>query len=765
MKKSILSLSLSVAVSLLTACGGDKVARPYNDGVNIIPTPVEITSEEGSFLLKSSTRLSADRASEVVADYFAAKMSHSTGYHFDRKEAASDVIRLLVDTTLGVPSQEGYTLTVTSDVVTVTGKSAQGVFYGMQTFLQLLPAEIESPEVVDDIEWEAPAVTVRDYPRFPYRGMMLDVARHYNDVEFIKKQIEVLAMFKINRFHWHLTDDQLWTIEINRYPELVSVGSVRHDQDGSVHSGHFTQAQVKEIVAYANERFVDVIPEIELPGHALAALSAYPQYSCTGGPFKHRQVWGVEPDVFCAGNDATFEFLENILDEVIPLFTSKYVHIGGDECPKSRWEKCPKCRARMRTEGLKSTAELQSYFVRRIEKHINSLGKQIIGWDEILEGGIDPSATIMSWQGLEGGIQGARAGHDVIMSPSPWLYLDKYQGAPEVEPMSIGGYLTLEKTYSFDPMPKELTPEEGKHIIGLQGNIWTEYMYEPGAPEYFIYPRILAVAETGWSPASRKDYSDFERRVDNAYVRLDCHDINYHVPMPEGPRSDYMAFTDTLRLAFTNTRNYPMVYTLDSTEPGVGSPRYVDTLRFVDNDTLKIATLLPSGKTSRVRTIVAAKESLSPAVTSQSRRGIVSRIAYGMYLDSVAMAKAKWSAPKVVSTFDTKWVESPHYKEPWVAVYEGLFEVPQDGVYTITTDQYLLYVDGRPVIVNSDKIATRHLHNKNTMALEKGKHSFKLVVNNRVAGGWPYTWSKATFYYMAPGSSKLVDVCNTPLSH
>ncbi|MDE6183310.1 MAG: family 20 glycosylhydrolase, partial [Rikenellaceae bacterium] len=367
--------------------------------------------------------------------------------------------------------------------------------------------------------------------------------------------------------------------------------SVRHDQDGSVHSGHFTQEQVKEIVAYANERFVDVIPEIELPGHALAALSAYPQYACTGGPFKHRQVWGVEPDVFCAGNDATFEFLENILDEVIPLFTSKYVHIGGDECPKSRWEKCPKCRARMRAEGLKSTAELQSYFVRRIEKHINSLGKQIIGWDEILEGGIDPSATIMSWQGLEGGIHGARAGHDVIMSPSPWLYLDKYQGAPEVEPMSIGGYLTLEKTYSFDPMPEELTPEEGKHIIGLQGNIWTEYMYEPGAPEYFIYPRILAVAEIGWSPASRKDYSDFERRVDNAYVRLDGHGINYHVPMPEGPLSDYMAFTDTLKLAFTNTRNYPMVYTLDGTVPGAGSARYADTLRFTDNDTLKIATL------------------------------------------------------------------------------------------------------------------------------------------------------------------------------
>lgn len=756
----------AVLATAILACGcGRQSQKPYNEGINIIPTPVELTRHAGAFTLKRSTRISADSSLDIVADYFSAKMSRATGYALGRGVAASDVIRMVVDTTLDVPSPEGYTLEVSPEAVTVTGKSAQGLFYGMQTFLQLLPAEIESSARVGGMEWTAPSVTVRDYPRFAYRGMMLDVTRHYNDVDFIKKQLDVLAMFKINRFHWHLTDDQLWAVEIKKYPELTRIGSVRHEQDGTVHEGYFTQEQIKEVVAYAGERFIEVIPEIELPGHALAALSAYPQYSCTGGPFTHRLVWGVEPDIFCAGKDETFAFLEDILTEIAALFPGRYIHIGGDECPRDRWMECPDCRARMKSEGLGSPAELQSYFVRRIEKHVNSLGKQIIGWDEILEGGIDPSATILSWRGTEGGVEAARSGHDVIMAPGEWLYIDKYQGAPEVEPVSIGGYLPLEKVYLFDPMPEGLTPEEESHVIGAQANVWTEYMYEPGAPEYFIYPRILAVAEITWSPASRKDYADFSRRIDGALVRLDGHGIGYHVPMPEGPLSDRMVFVDSIALGFGNTRDYPMVYTVDGTVPDVNSDIYTDSLRFTDNTSLKIATLLPSGKTGRVREIEIVREALSPASDASTEPGVVSRTARGLFIDTVAMKDAEWSEPQIVDGFMKGRVESLDYKNPGVTVYEGFFEVPVDGVYTVFTDQYLLYVDGKPLIVNDGVTAIRHGLNKKTMALEAGRHKFVLVVNNRIVGGWPYTWSHATFYYIAPGTDKPIDIRRTELSH
>ncbi len=760
-----LALFAVLATAILVCGCGRQSQKPYNEGINIIPTPVELTRHAGAFTLKRSTRISADSSLDIVADYFSAKMSRATGYALGRGVAASDVIRMVVDTTLDVPSPEGYTLEVSPEAVTVTGKSAQGLFYGMQTFLQLLPAEIESPARVGGMEWTAPSVTVRDYPRFAYRGMMLDVTRHYNDVDFIKKQLDVLAMFKINRFHWHLTDDQLWAVEIKKYPELTRIGSVRHEQDGTVHEGYFTQEQIKEVVAYAGERFIEVIPEIELPGHALAALSAYPQYSCTGGPFTHRLVWGVEPDIFCAGKDETFAFLEDILTEIAALFPGRYIHIGGDECPRDRWMECSDCRARMKSEGLGSPAELQSYFVRRIEKHVNSLGKQIIGWDEILEGGIDPSATILSWRGTEGGVEAARSGHDVIMAPGEWLYIDKYQGAPEVEPVSIGGYLPLEKVYSFDPMPEGLTPEEESHVIGAQANVWTEYMYEPGAPEYFIYPRILAVAEITWSPASRKDYADFSRRIDGALVRLDGHGIGYHVPMPEGPLSDRMVFVDSIALGFGNTRDYPMVYTVDGTVPDVNSDIYTDSLRFTDNTSLKIATLLPSGKTGRVREIDIVREALSPASDAGTEPGVVSRTARGLFIDTVAMKDAEWSEPQIVDGFMKGMVESLDYKNPGVTVYEGFFEVPVDGVYTVFTDQYLLYVDGKPLIVNDGVTAIRHGLNKKTMALEAGRHKFVLVVNNRIVGGWPYTWSHATFYYIAPGTDKPIDIRRTELSH
>ena len=745
---------------ILGACSECQVAS-YNQGINVIPTPKVLTVGEGKFKLSASTQVNIIGEAAIVADYFMAKINQSTGFVLAKGQASSNVIELVVDPALEMGA-EAYTLEVASDKVIAKAKTPQGVFYAMQTVMQLLPAEIESSVVVENVAWTIPVVKIEDEPRFKYRGMHLDVCRHFNDIEFIKKQLDVLAMFKINRFHWHLTEDQLWTIEIKKYPKLTTIGSKRLEGEGHYHEGFYTQEQVKEVVKYAGERFIDVIPEIELPGHGLAALTGYPEYSCTGGPFQIRNVWGVEADVFCAGKESTFEFLENIISEVAPLFPSEYFHIGGDECPKTEWEKCPLCQKRMRQEGLKTEYELQSYFVQRIEKHVNSLGKKLIGWDEILEGGIAPSATIMSWQGEKGGIEAANAGHDVIMTPGNWMYLDHYQGAAEVEPVAIGGYTTLEETYSYNPIPKAIAADKVHHVIGAQCNIWTEYMYTSDLVEYFIFPRVIAVAELTWSPLDAKNYKDFERRIDNALVRLDGHHINYHIPLPEGPLSDYVAYTDSTILKFKNTRNYPMVYTVDGSEPTAKSTQYANPLSFDADAVVKIATLLPSGKMSKVRTLTVKKEELSAAFTGETKAGVKMSKLDGHFLNAEAYAKANFVNPIVVEYFNS--FSQTAYKKPHVEMYEGYFELPEDGVYTIASDNEELWIDGVRVIDNNNK-TKRHLRTKSTKALAKGKHSFKLVMNNSVYGGWPNCWSANTFHYKAPSSDKFTKVNASQLSH
>lgn len=407
------------------ACGEKMVVKPYNEGLHIIPEPERITQQTGEFVLNPNTLFIIDNDTlDAVAGYFKYKIKQSTGYQLaDGQEAERNYIRLALDTTLNL-KEEGYKLAVLPEGIWVRSQSPQGIFYGMQTVMQLLPAEIESGQVINNIVWAMPCVEIEDEPAYSYRGMMLDVSRHFHDVAFVKKQLDIMAMFKLNRFHWHLTNDHLWTIEIKKYPRLTEVGSVRRNADGSIHKGFYTQEQIKEVVAYAAERFITVIPEVELPGHALAALTAYPELSCTGGPFQLRNKWGVEEDVYCAGNEQTFKFLEDVINEVASLFPGKYFHIGGDECPKVRWNACPKCRKRMRDEKLKDAHELQSYFVHRIEKVVLAHGKRMVGWDEILEGGLAPTATVMSWRGEEGGIEAASMGHDVIMTPAKWLYLD-----------------------------------------------------------------------------------------------------------------------------------------------------------------------------------------------------------------------------------------------------------------------------------------------------------------------------------------------------
>ena len=407
-----------------------------------------------------------------------------------------------------------YEIQVTGQKVYIKAGS-QGTFYAFETIKQLISKNRKGELII-------PHCIIKDHPRFPYRGMHLDVSRHFFTVPEVKKYIDYLAAYKFNEFHWHLTDDQGWRIEIKKYPLLTQVGACRAQTlvgnygsakyDGQKYCGYYTQAQVRDVVRYAKERYINIIPEIEMPGHSLAALAAYPFLGCTKGPYKTMETWGVSDDVLCAGNDSTYQFMEDVLDEVCALFPSPYIHIGGDECPKEKWKTCPVCRLKIKNEKLKDENALQSYFVGRIEKYLALKGKKIIGWDEILEGGLAPNATVMSWQGAEGGIAAAKQGHDVIMTPQSHCYFDRSQSANE-DSITFGGYTPLEKIYAYEPVPASLSADEARHILGAQGNVWTEYISNEKKLEYMIFPRMAALAEVLWSPKENRNWKDFERRL------------------------------------------------------------------------------------------------------------------------------------------------------------------------------------------------------------------------------------------------------------
>jgi hexosaminidase len=740
-------VSLVLIAIFFMACTEKKYeVKEYNKGINIVPLPVSITQQEGVFKLNKKTVLvvKGDGA-ETVANFFIGKISNSTGFNLNVKESASaNSIAMTVDASSGL-ADEGYKLNVTPKSVTILASTDRGLFYGMQSLLQLLPAEIESPVKVSEINWNIPAVTIEDLPRFKWRGMHLDVCRHFYSVDFIKKQLDVLAMYKVNKFHLHLTEDQGWRIEIKKYPKLTEIGSKRIDE-GKEHGGFYTQEDIKEIVAYAAERHIDVVPEIELPGHALAALTAYPEYSCSGGPFKVRNVWGVEPDIYCAGKEETFEFLENIIEEVVALFPSEYFHIGGDEAPKSKWKECDLCQARIKAEGLKDEHELQSYFVQRIEKVLKAHGKKMIGWDEILEGGLAESALVMSWRGEKGGIEAATLGHDVIMTPGNWVYLDHYQGSSKVEPVGIGGYTTMEESYGYEPVPAELDKGKAKHILGTQGNVWSEYMYTPELVEYRVYPRIIALAEVGWTQPEKKDFDGFVKRMDNQFVRLDMHNVNYHIPLPEGPINT-IAITDKgTTLDFTTTRPVDMYYTLDGTEPTLESEKYTTPLQINESTTIKIRTALVSGKMSTVRTINVVKQVPVEAIKTEAKnKGLKLKIAEGEFYSTKEIAGIKNWTETVAKTYKA----TNHmfdYHKPSVGILEGYLEIPEDGIYHFSSDMDELYVGG-VLLISNDGEVKRFSRNDASIALNKGLQPVKIVVINNVFGGWPQIWNGIRIKY------------------
>ena len=527
---------------------------------NIIPYPKQLIPKLGSFTFNKRTAvLCPTKEPEILklAEQFTEQIKLVTGLKLEiRDNASADTVNSVLFQSIPFDNPEGYRLSVSTKTISIKANTPNGFFYGLQTLYQLLPAEIYGKKQVYGKEWFAPAVLISDAPRFGYRGLHLDVSRHFFPVEFIKKYIDAMAIHKFNNFHWHLTDDQGWRIEIKKYPRLTEVGSRRDETlvgyyferfpqkyDGKPYGGFYTQKEACEIVAYAKERFITVIPEIEMPGHAQAAVASYPYLSCTpDSVIKVATKWGIFQDVYCPG-DTTFNFLEDVLSEIMDIFPSKYIHIGGDECLKNLWKKSPQCQAMIKTLNLKDENGLQSYFVERIEKFVNSKGRQIIGWDEILDGGLAPNATVMSWRGIEGGTVAAKSGHDVIMTPGTHCYFDKYQSDPETEPVTIGGYLPLSMVYQYEPIPAELTAEEGKHILGAQANLFTEYMPTTESVEYMAFPRVSAMAEVVWGSKENRNWESFRRRMPAEFERYDQLDIHsskafYDVQFKTGFTSD-----------------------------------------------------------------------------------------------------------------------------------------------------------------------------------------------------------------------------------
>ena len=559
------------------ACQTNSPSDSSSNEYNIIPLPVSLKAKPGKFNITPDTKIviaTKDEGLQLAADYlngiFGTKMTIEEG------DPGKDAISFLLDPS--IENEEGYELNIDPFEISIKSKTGAGAFYAVQTLWQLSDARAVS------------CAEIKDAPRYPYRGMHLDVGRHFFPVDFIKKYIDLLAMHKFNTFHWHLTEDQGWRLEIKKYPKLQEVAACRnetlighyndqpHKFDGKKYCGYYTQEEAKEVVKYAAERFITVIPEIEMPGHAMAAIAAYPELGCTGQQIEPAKIWGVHEDVFCP-NEATFEFLENVLTEVLAIFPSKYIHIGGDECPKVQWEKSAFCQNIIKKEGLKDEHGLQSYFIQRMEKFLNAKGRRIIGWDEILEGGLAPDATVMSWRGTEGGIAAAQQGHDVIMTPTSHCYFDYYQSDSPDEPLAIGGYLPLEKVYNYEPTPSELTTEEARHVLGTQGNVWTEYMKTPDYVEYMVFPRASALSEIAWSPRESKNYDDFISRLAPHLKRLKEKGVNAANKIYDVKTSVLSGDGQGIRVNLSPKMDgFDLRYSLDGNDPTATSPVFSEAV-------------------------------------------------------------------------------------------------------------------------------------------------------------------------------------------
>ncbi|TKB96007.1 family 20 glycosylhydrolase [Pedobacter cryophilus] len=609
-------------------------AQSTDINLGIIPAPKSISLQSGYFVLSSQTALQYEtEADKKIAEFFKDLVKEKEGFDLvvakNFIQAPQSVISFNSAGSTN-SSEEAYTLKVNSNNIQLLGKE-KGVFYAMQTLSQLYLNNLENHQI--------PQCEIIDEPRYAYRGLHLDVGRHFFSIDFIKKYIDFMAVYKLNNFHWHLTEDQGWRIEIKKYPKLTEIGAYRaqtvvgnyHDRmpqwfDGNKYGGYYTQEQIKEVVAYADKKYINIIPEIEMPGHSLAALSAYPELACgdNPGPFKAAEKWGVFPEIYCAGKEHTFEFLEDVLTEVMALFPSKYIHIGGDEAPKTAWKTCSYCQKRIKNEKLRNENELQSYFIHRIEKFVNKNGRSIIGWDEILEGGLAPNATVMSWQTTAGGIAAAKQKHNVIMTPSNMgVYLDHVQGRSDQEPVTIGGEGKISKIYAYDPTPSGLTETEKKYILGVQANMWTEYMPTAAKVEYMLLPRIMAVSEIAWTTLERKDFKNFnENRVPLHLSLLDQTKTMYRVPEAIGAKDTSIIVNGEYFFDFKpSVKGAQIYYTIDGYMPDETTSLYTQPFGVKvpkgESRYVKSRVITPSGKRSVVTTTWLINRDTLPSYPSE----------------------------------------------------------------------------------------------------------------------------------------------------
>ena len=736
MKYLVGFLSLVLLQTFLCFGQGDR-------NFGIIPAPKSILKTSGYFKLDAQTVIFLEgEENRKIVNLFKSHIKDNTGLDIRIVSIAPTVLRNVISFSSAQAqtySDEAYILSISPSQIIVKGKQ-KGLFYAVQTLIQL----------VNQYNAMLPAIDVDDEPRYTYRGLHLDVSRHFYPVSFIKQYLDLMAKYKLNNFHWHLTDDQGWRIEIKKYPKLTQVGGFRaqtiignfHDRmpqwfDGVPYGGFYTQQEIREIVAYADAKFINVIPEIDMPGHSVAALAAYPNLACNNnpGPFKTYEKWGISENVFCAGKDSTFYFLENVLTEVMQLFPSKYIHIGGDEVPKTQWKSCPYCQKRIRNEKLNSVNELQSYFIKRIEKFINKNGRTIIGWDEILEGGLAPNATVMSWQNVQAGISAARQKHNVIMAPSTMgLYLDHTQGRSDQEPVSIGGDGRMQKIYAYNPTPEVLNVDERKYILGVQANVWTEYMPTIKKVEYMLMPRILAVSEIAWTALENKSFPNFmEERAPLHLAWFDKTDMNYRVPTAIGAKDTTINVNGYYFFDWKpSVKGAKIYYSIDDYKPSQTTLQYTQLLKIIvplgEQRPVKSIVITPSGKQSAVTTTWLKNRIPFAAVveTTDFQPGLKFYYVPGNFKYTTEIDTSAATLKGLASTVSINKI--PNKVRQYGLIFDGYIYVNDDANYEFSLysdDGSKLYIDDELLIDNDLKHARFEI--SAGADLKRGYHKFKVA--------------------------------------
>lgn len=730
MTKHLSLLILLAVIIKLTACQNPS-EQQTTKSAHIIPKPLSLTENQQVFSLNNETVLIYPNELSETALYLKETLQKQ-GIELKNTDVKPNN-RIILALNDSISHKEAYCLTVNSDSIKIEGQTPAGVFYGIQSLRQII-SENDKNHVVT-------GVSIYDYPRFSWRGMHLDVSRHFFDKEFIKEYLDILAMYKINTFHWHLTDDQGWRIEIKSFPKLTELGAWRkgtatdpwnYEIEPAIegqpkYGGYYTQDDIREIIAYAKQRHITIVPEIEMPGHSWAALYAYPELSCSGVPFKKPDDVPFEfTDPYCAGNEQTFAFFEAVLSEVIDLFPSPYIHIGGDECKKTPWEHCPKCQQRIKTEGLKNVEELQSYFIKRIERFVRSKDRHIIGWGEILEGGLAPGAAVMSWRSEKSGIEAARSEHYVVMTPGSHLYFNRRQAAHGLEKDQQTKVLTLEKVYSYEPIPELLSPEEAQYIMGVQACLWTEHTPNEEKAQENTLPRLLALAEVAWTKPKQKNYTDFNARLSSHLSHLDANGIIYFIPPPSGLEDDLFIednYTLSMKPPYPDAQ---IRYTSDGSQPNEQSSMYDKALTIKKTSTIKAQTVMPSGRTSAVHTATIKQTKLKTPVPAKNLTAGLRLTIYDGQISTLDSFNTLNKQEKTISP--TISIPERLTGDYYGLEFEGYIKVPQNGVYTFilaSDDGSRLYLNNE-LLIDHDGVHGAVEKTQKT-ALKAGFYPFKLL--------------------------------------